>query len=342
MNRSPTHAGSHTPRKLRTVENKIAWDPAAYAANSSSQQAWARELIARLKLRGDERILDVGCGDGKVSAELARAVPRGSATGVDASPQMIEFAQKTFPPAEISNLKFQVMDAREIQPARFEVRGVVLTPSPPPKELRAKPRWKISSDQAGVRRPLGSSSNPLTPTLSPLGRGEGENSQEFDLVFSNAALHWVDDHPAFLRGAAACLCSGGRLVVSCGGRGNAQEVFAVLRAEMRLKRWREFFRKMEASYFFHAPEDYEKWLPRFGFRTRSVRLADKDMVLEEPEEFAGWLRTTWLPYTQRVPENLRGEFIAAVVERYVARHPLDDKNRVHVRMVRLEIDAEKT
>ncbi len=51
--------------------------------------------------------------------------------------------------------------------------------------------------------------------------------------------------------------------------------------------------------------------------------------------------TTWLPYTQRVPEDMREEFIAAVVERYVARHPVDAKGLVHVPMVRLEIDAIK-
>ena len=51
------------------------------------------------------------------------------------------------------------------------------------------------------------------------------------------------------------------------------------------------------------------------------------------------MRTTWLPYVQRVPEEAREEFIAAVVERYVAKHPVDAKGLVHVRMVRLEIDA---
>jgi trans-aconitate methyltransferase len=260
-----------------------AWNAADYAANSTVQQSWARELIAQLNLRGDEHILDVGCGDGKVTAELAHALPNGSATGIDASPEMIRFAGKTFLQNESSNLQFRVMDARRIQ---FERR--------------------------------------------------------FDLIFSNAALHWVDDHQEFLHGAATCLRPGGRLVVSCGGKGNAHDVFLALRPEMRRKRWRDFFRRMPKPYFFYAPEDYEKWLPKFGFKIQSVRLTPKDATYDGADGFAAWLRTTWIPYVQRIPENLREEFIAAVTERYVTKHPPDDKYRIHVRMVRLEIDAMKT
>jgi trans-aconitate 2-methyltransferase len=260
----------------------VVWSAADYASNSTVQQTWARELIAKLKLRGDERVLDVGCGDGKITAEMARAIPHGAAAGVDASPQMIEFASQTFPASKISNLEFHVMDARKIQFVR-----------------------------------------------------------KFDVVFSNAALHWVNDHQAFLRGAASVLKPGGRLIVSCGGKGNAHDVFLALRPEIRLKRWREFFRKMEAPYFFHSPDEYKKWLPRFGFKTRSVKLTPKDATYPGADGFATWLRTTWLPYTQRVPENVREEFIAAVVERYVAKHRIDAKGLVHVRMVRLEIDAVK-
>ena len=272
----------------KTAGNKVVWSAADYASNSVVQQTWARELIAKLKLRGDERILDVGCGDGKVTAEIARAVPRGLAVGADASPQMIEFATKAF---KSPNLDFRVVDAREIKPDAQ--------------------------------------------------RGEGDRriSAAFDVIFSNAALHWVNDHQAFLRGAASVLKPGGRLVVSCGGKGNAHDVFLALRPEMRVKRWREFFRKMEASYFFHSPEEYKKWLPRFGFKTSSIKLAPKDATYQGRDGLAAWLRTTWLPYTQRVPDNLREEFINAVVERYVGKHPVDAKGLVHVRMVRLEIDA---
>jgi trans-aconitate methyltransferase len=266
----------------KPVSPTARWNAADYAANSAVQQTWARELIAQLHLRGDEHILDVGCGDGKVTVEIARAVPRGSIAGVDASPQMIEFAQKTFPAKKNPNLEFHVMDARHI---RF--------------------------------------------------------AQKLDLVFSNATLHWVDDHRAFLRGAASVLRPGGRLVVSCGGKGNAHDVFVALCSKMRLKRWRGFFRRLEKPYFFYSPADYEKWLPRFGFKSCGVKLSPKDAVYDGRDGFAAWLRTTWLPYTQRVPEDLREEFIAAVTDRYVAKHPPDANGRVHVRMVRLEIDAVK-
>ena len=306
------------------AKKDVRWNAADYAANSAAQQIWARELIAQLHLRGDEHVLDVGCGDGKVTAELARAVPKGSVTGIDASPEMIRFARKTFPPGKHPNLKFQVMDARQISLA------ALFSPSRPQKEERA-----------GVRRPTVTNSKPLAPTLSPLGRGEGEEARRFDIVFSSSVLHWVDDHPAFLRGAAACLRPGGRLVVSCGGKGNAQDVFVALRPEMRLKQWCKFFRKLPKPYFFHSPAEYEKWLPRFGFKTHSVKLSPKDAVYQGRDRFAAWFRTTWLPYTQRVPEDLREEFIAGVVDRYLAKHPPDAEGRVHVRMVRLEIDAVK-
>jgi trans-aconitate 2-methyltransferase len=288
----------------QAVQPTAQWNAADYAANSAVQQTWARELIAQLHLRGDERVLDVGCGDGKVTAEIARAVLQGSVTGVDVSPQMIVFAQKAFPPSALPNLTFRVCDARKINLATLF-----------PGALASRRRSQV--------------------------RGEAYKGALFDIVFSNAALHWMDDHRAFLRGAASVLRPGGRLVVSCGGKGNAQDVFVALRPEMRLKYWRSFFRRLGKPYFFYSPAEYEKWLPRAGFKTHRIKLSPKDAVYDSRGRFAAWLRTTWLPYTQRVPVTAREEFIAAVTNRYLAKHPPDAEGKVHVRMVRLEIDAIK-
>ena len=349
------------------------WDAADYAANSAVQQSWARELIARLKLRGDEHVLDVGCGDGKVTAEIARAVPRGAVMGVDASAEMIKFAKKTFPTAKSPNLKFSICDAREISPALcFKTKSAVAKSAPLPMNPLSQ-TGAITSLNAGESSwnnlfyahphpcplPRGEGETVAAPgqkggglvhggnarrfrgNLSPLGRGEGARDDGFDVVFSNAALHWVDDHEAFLRGASAVLKPGGRLVVSCGGKGNAHDVFLALRPVMRLKRWCGFFRNMPLPYFFYAPGDYEKWLPLHGFKINALNLAPKDATYDGAEGFATWLRATWLPFVQRVPEDVREEFIAAATQRYLAKHQPDAENQVHVRMVRLEIDAVK-
>jgi trans-aconitate 2-methyltransferase len=256
------------------------WNPKDYADHATAQRAWATELIGCLALRGEEWVLDVGCGDGHITAELARALPRGGVTGLDSSPEMIRYAMARYRGRAHRNLEFIETDARAFRLPR-----------------------------------------------------------RYDLVFSNAALHWVDDHPAFLRSAAGVLRSGGRLVVSCGGLGNADDFFGAVRAEMRMTAWRGFFRRMGRHYFFHSPEKYATWLPQAGFRADLVRLVEKDTAHAGRDGLAAWMRTTWLPYTQRVPEAQREEFIRRVVGRYLAKHPADAAGQAHVRMVRLEIEA---
>lgn len=66
------------------------WDARTYDRISAPQEAWAREQLARLELRGDEVVLDAGCGSGKVTALLAELVPSGRVYAVDAAPSMVE------------------------------------------------------------------------------------------------------------------------------------------------------------------------------------------------------------------------------------------------------------
>ncbi len=56
---------------------------------------------------------------------------------------------------------------------------------------------------------------------------------------------------------------------------------------------------------------------------------------------AAWIRTTWMPYTARVPEERRESFIAEAVDLYLSRYPLDAEGRAAVDMVRLEVEAAK-
>ena len=72
--------------------------------------AWGRALLETLALKGDERVLDLGCREGTLTAELAARLPRGSATGVDSSREMIESGRDRFPEAQFRNLTFMVAD----------------------------------------------------------------------------------------------------------------------------------------------------------------------------------------------------------------------------------------
>ena len=86
------------------------WQPAEYQRNSAMQERHAFETYSRRRLAPDDRILDVGCGDGRISGRLARSVPAGRVLGIDRSAEMIDFARR-HKPSDLTNLEFEVMSA---------------------------------------------------------------------------------------------------------------------------------------------------------------------------------------------------------------------------------------
>ncbi len=256
------------------------WDPADYQMSSSAQYNWAMALIERLNLTGEERILDIGCGDGRITAHLASLVPRGRVLGIDLSSDMIGFAAKEH--SGNSRIFFQVGDA------------------------------------------------------SHLGFKE-----EFDLIVSFACLHWIEDQLPVLRGVRQGLVPGGRFLMQCGGRGNAEKILDITGEIIAEPAWSRYFSGFSFPYHFYGPEEYEPWLMRAGLRPTRVDLVAKDMVHLGQAGLTGIIRNTWLPYTERLPDCLRDEFIREVAQRYLDRYPLDGHGKAHVQMMRLEVEAKR-
>jgi trans-aconitate 2-methyltransferase len=78
----------------------------AYKQSSTHQKEWGNKIISEFHFNGNEHILDLGCGDGVLTAQLAELVPQGFVLGVDSSRGMIDVACKI----SRKNLKFKLQD----------------------------------------------------------------------------------------------------------------------------------------------------------------------------------------------------------------------------------------
>jgi trans-aconitate 2-methyltransferase len=88
----------------------VDWDAATYDRVASPQEEWAREVLGRLPLNGDETVLDAGCGSGRVTRLLLERLPRGRVVGVDASPSMIEAARSALPDERVVLICTDLLD----------------------------------------------------------------------------------------------------------------------------------------------------------------------------------------------------------------------------------------
>jgi trans-aconitate 2-methyltransferase len=96
------------------------WDAATYDRVSTPQVIWATEVLDRLPLKGDETVLDAGCGSGRVTKMLDDRLPDGHVIAVDASPSMVEKAREALrPDAEVFVCELTDLDVHERADAVF-------------------------------------------------------------------------------------------------------------------------------------------------------------------------------------------------------------------------------
>lgn len=86
---------------------QFAWDGEKYDKNSERQYNCGLAAIESFNLRGDEKVLDIGCGNGKITSLCAQRLPAGFLTAIDISPSMLAFAKKNYGDANNINFLFQ-------------------------------------------------------------------------------------------------------------------------------------------------------------------------------------------------------------------------------------------
>jgi trans-aconitate 2-methyltransferase len=87
------------------------WDAETYSKNSNIQFSHALSILNGYNFRGDETILDIGCGDGKITRQIADCVPRGHVVGLDNSSDMLNFAKQQY--GACSKLEFVQANAED-------------------------------------------------------------------------------------------------------------------------------------------------------------------------------------------------------------------------------------
>lgn len=234
------------------------FDGEKYREASSQQEAWGERLISELELKGCEMVLDLGCGDGRLTAELAECVPDGSVLGIDASRGMIETARKDH---AAGNLQFEIIDINDI-----------------------------------------------------------DFVSQFDLVFSNATLHWVKDHRKLLSNVYRSLKNGGVLRFQFAGDGNCSNLIMVLETMMAQKEYADYFSEFDWPWYMPTVEEYRSLVDEAAFAEKRVWGQKADRHFANTEEMVRWIdQPSLVPFLVCIAERDKGRFRDTVVEQMIER-----------------------
>ncbi len=125
------------------------WDARTYDRVADPQTRWGTAVLDRLPLAGDERVLDAGCGSGRVTELLAKRLPRGRVVALDGSPSMIEAARERLAPFG-DRIEYVVADlGRRCRSRGRSMRSCRPRPSTgSPTTTRCSGTWPRSCDRA--------------------------------------------------------------------------------------------------------------------------------------------------------------------------------------------------
>jgi len=234
-----------------TERKPFEFDAERYRSCSKHQKEWGGKVIGELGLTGDERILDIGCGDGVLTSKIAELVPRGSVLGIDSSKNMIDAANRL----QKDNLHFMVLDANDI-----------------------------------------------------------DFDDEFDVIFSNAALHWVSDHGRLHANCHRALRAGGQVRFTFAGDGNCTNFFAVMRKLMNDDHYQNLFDDFQWPWYMPSVASYEDLVRDTGYSSFEVwgEIADRHFT---KDEMIGWIeQPSIVPFLQHIPPSEHKKFSDCAVQ----------------------------
>ncbi len=222
------------------------WDPKQYHKFQAERSAPFFDLLALVEVRPNLKVVDLGCGTGELTRQLADALPNSNVTGIDSSSQMLDAARAV----SFASLHFE----------------------------------------------------------------QGDQSQltgEWDLIFSNAALHWSENHAELLRNLYRRLAAGSQIAVQVPSNHNhiSHQIYRETASE-------EPFKSILHGFQRYAPvlsiDEYARLFFECGAEEIVVFEKIYPHILEDSDAVVEWISGTALvPYFERLGEH-KEEFVKAI------------------------------
>jgi trans-aconitate 2-methyltransferase len=160
-----------------------------------------------------------------------------------------------------------------------------------------------------------------------------------DVIFSNAALHWVLDQQKILSYFWQLLKPNGELLIEYGGHGNLEKILSILFKIIRSDQFKGSFANWKKSWYFPRLDDTERLLQQIGFRDIQVYLSEKNMIYPDRESFMLFVKTVIMkPFVDHLGDTKKDQFFKAFVSQMEQRQ---SKTSWVLDYVRLDIFARK-
>jgi trans-aconitate methyltransferase len=165
--------------------------------------------------------------------------------------------------------------------------------------------------------------------------------EEFDVIFSNATLHWVRDHRRLLQNVHRALRHGGRVRFDFAGEGNCINFFNVVREAMLLDRFAEVFANFDWPWYMPSVEAYSDVARQSDLQNVRVWDGNADRYFPDREAMIRWIdQPSLVPFHSFLPEILRRPFREYVIETMVER-TLQPDGSCFETFRRINLSAEK-
>jgi len=255
------------------------WDGQFYQDNSAVQFDLGIRAMNKLKLEGNESLLDIGCGNGKLTIELAKRLPNGNITAIELSKDMIKQAKINFEKEGIDNVRIVNMNMNDI-----------------------------------------------------------DFRNQFDLVFSNSAIHYVKDLGVTYKAIYDALKKNGQIIIQTLLR-EMSYVTSSIKDIIQLDEFKEYFQGFQMLWNSLSINQTKRILEKINFKDIDIEPYKKNFKFHQEVELKNFLKAAPLvPLLESIPDELKNTFIDKYMNIYLDK--VGDNNYI-VNLPRIFISAKK-